>query len=185
MRAAVPPEGNESPALGGAVFFDKARRFAAAGLLLAGLCVVTGSFLDWAVITERELSVDADFGESVDLVETGQAEPFAGVEDRDGKITLAAGVALLIIAGLLVVRGRPGLAWLAFWICVAVGGIAFADYRSLDEANEVIRGIAGRQEVGAEALPGTGLTIVAAGAVLGLISSVGAVAATPRTEPHD
>lgn len=171
MRAAVPPD-----------FFDKARRFAAAGIVLAGLCVVTGSFLDWAVITERKIVADADFGEAVDLEETGQGEPFAGVEDRDGKITLAAGVVLLAAAGVLVVRRRTGVAWLAFWISVAVGGIAFADYRSLDDANEVIRGIAGRQEVGAEALPGVGLTIVAAGAVLGLISSVGAVAATPHSD---
>lgn len=180
----MPGRGSENSALGGAVFFEKARRFAAAGIVLAGLATITGSFLDWAVITERQVAGDVDFGAETDEIEPGQGEAFAGVEDRDGKITLAAGIAAIAVAAVVFARGRTGFAWVAFWISVAVGGIAFADYRSLAEANEEITGIAGRQEVGAEALPGPGLTIVAAGAVLGVISSVGAVAATPRP-PRD
>ena len=162
-------------------FFDKARRFAAAGIVLAGLCTITGSLLDWAVITEREIAEDVDFGEAVDLVETGQGEGFRGIEDRDGKLTLAGGVALVAAATLLLVRRRSGMAWAAFWIAVVIGGIAFGDYRSVSpDDDEAPGGIAGRQELGAEAQPGPGLTLVAAGAMLGVISSVGAVAATPR-----
>lgn len=180
----MPQRGTEDPPLGGAVFFDKARRFAAAGIVLAGLSVVAGSLLDWAVITERRVAEDVDFGEGVDLVGTGQGEGFRGIEDRDGRITLGGGIALIAAAVLLVVRRRSGIAWIAFWIAVAIGGIAFGDYRSISPSEgEAPGGIAGRQEVGAEAMPGAGLTLVAAGAVLGVISSVGAVAATPRVEP--
>ena len=162
-------------------FFDKARRFAAAGIVLAGLCAITGTFLDWAVITEREIATNADFGEEVELTDTGQGEAFAGIEDRDGRLTLAGGVGLIALAIALVVRKRSTFAWLAFWLSLAIGGIAFADYRTVTpEEDEAPRGILLRHEVGAEAKPGPGLTIVAAAGMLGIISSVGGVAATPR-----
>jgi hypothetical protein len=177
----MPHEGSEHSALGGADFFERARRFAAAGLVLAGLCAVTGSFLDWAVITEREVAEDIDFGVETGEIEPEQAEPFAGIEDRDGRLTLAGGIVLVVAAVLLLVQRRSGVAWFAFWVAVMIGGIAFADYRSVSPDDEAAPGgIAQRQELGGEAQPGPGLTIVAAGAMLGVISSVGAVAATPR-----
>lgn len=183
MRAATPPKGTENPALGGAVFFDRARRFAAAGIVLAGLCAIAGSFLDWAVIVERRIATNVDFGEEVDLVDTGQGEAFAGVEDRDGRLTLIGGIALIAAAVALVVRRRSTFAWLAFWVSLAIGGIAFADYRTLSpDDDEAPRGILIRQEIGAEARPGPGLTIVAAAGMLGVISAVGGVAATPRED---
>ena len=70
MRSAMP-----------ANFFDKARRFAAAGIVLAGLCAITGSFLDWAVITERQIAPDVDFGDTTDELEPGQGEAFKGVKE--------------------------------------------------------------------------------------------------------
>ncbi|HEX2196429.1 MAG TPA: hypothetical protein VHJ76_05840 [Actinomycetota bacterium] len=158
-------------------FFDKARRFAAAGIVLAGLGAITGSLLEWAVITERDVAPNIDFGEQTDEIEPGQGEPFAGVEDRDGRLTLAGGVALVAAAVALVLRKRSSFAWLAFWIALAVGGIAFADYRSLGDATT---GISSRHELGAEANPGVGLTLVAAAGMLGVISAVAGVAATPR-----
>jgi hypothetical protein len=160
-------------------FFDKARRFAAAGLLVAGSCAIVGSILDWVVITERQVAEDVDFGEDGDI-EPGQGEAFAGVEDRDGWLTLGGGIGLVAAAMTLAFVPRPGYAWLSFWVSVAIGGIAFADYRAVAGAGERTVGIVGRQGVGAEAQPAIGLTLVAVAAVLGLISAVAAVAATPR-----
>ncbi|MDQ3915900.1 MAG: hypothetical protein M3323_11345 [Actinomycetota bacterium] len=168
MRAATAPD-----------FFDKARRFAVAGLVVAGACGIAGSFLDWAVITERQVAEDVDFGESTGEIEAGQGDPFTGIEARDGWFTLAASVATIAAAVALVATRRSGYAWLAFWASVLTGGIAFADYRGL---GDVAAAISRRMEVGAEARPGVGLTLVAAGAMLGLISSVAGVAATPRAE---
>lgn len=161
-------------------FFDKARLFAAAGIVLAGLSAIGGSLLDWAVITEREVAPNIDFGEQTDEIEPGQGKAFAGIEDRDGRLTLAGGIALIAAAIALAVRKRSGFAWLAFWIALAVGGIAFGDYRSLGDATA---SISSRHELGAEASPGVGLTLVAAAGMLGVISAVAGVAATPRTEP--
>lgn len=166
-------------------FFDKARRFAAAGIVVAGLCAIAGSLLDWVVITEREVAPGVDFGAETGELEPGQGEPFSGVEDRDGRLTLAGGVALVGAAAALVVRKRTTFAWLAFWIALGIGGIAFADYRTIskvtdDENATAPSGILLRHEVGAEASPGPGLTLIAASGMLGIISAVGGVAATPR-----
>jgi hypothetical protein len=162
-------------------FFDKARRFAAAGIVLAGLCAVGGSFLDWAVITEREVAPNVDFGEDAGEIEPGQGVAFQGVDDRDGRLTLGGGVALVAAAVALLVRKKTGNAWIAFWVSLAIGGIAFADFRTIS-ANDTAapRGILIRHEVGAEASAGPGLAFVAAAGILGVISSVGGVAATPR-----
>lgn len=170
MRSAMPSD-----------FFDKARRFAAAGIVLAGLCAVTGALLDWAVITERQIAPNVDFGEETGELEVGQGEPFAGIEDRDGRLVFAGGIALIAAAVTLLVRKRTGPAWLAFWVSLAIGGIAFADYRTVSENREAPRGILLRHEVGTEATAGPGLTLVAAAGMLGIISAVGGVAATPRT----
>jgi hypothetical protein len=173
MRAAAPSG-----------YFDSARRFAAAGILLAGLCAIAGSFLEWAVITERQVAEDVDFGEDTGEIEPGQGEPFKGIEDRDGRLTLVGGIGLVAAAVALVARKRTTFAWLAFWVSLAIGGIAFADYRTVSEnEDDAPHGILLRHEVGAEANPGVGLTLVAAAGMLGVISSVGGVAATPRTDP--
>ena len=163
-------------------FFDRARRFAAAGIVLAGLCAIGGSLLDWVVITEREVARNVDFGPETDEIEPGQGEAFAGIEDRDGRLTLAGGAGLIAAATALLVRKRAGFAWLAFWIALAIGGIAFADYRTASENEDAPTGILLRHEVGEEASPGPGLTMVAAAGMLGVISAVGGVAATPRSE---
>jgi hypothetical protein len=168
MQAATAPD-----------FFDKVRRFAAAGLVVAGLCGVAGSVLDWAVITEREVADNVDFGEDAGEIEAGQGEPFTGIEARDGWFTLATGILMIVGAALLVLTRRTGYAWLAFWASVLTGGIAFADYRGM---GDVTAAISQRMDVGAEARPGVGLTLVAVAAVLGLVSAVAGVAATPRAE---
>lgn len=170
MQAAMPPS-----------FFDKARRFAAAGIVLAGLCAIGGAFLDWAVITEREVAEDVDFGAATDEIEPGQGEPFKGIEDRDGQLTLFGGIGLIAAAVGLLVRKTTGVAWLAFWVSLAIGGIAFADYRTISKNDEgAPSGILLRHEVGSEASAGPGLTLAAAAGMIGIISAVGGVAATPR-----
>lgn len=169
MRSAMPSD-----------FFDKARRFAAAGIVLAGLCAVAGSFLDWAVITEREVAPNVDFGEDTDEIEPGQGEAFRGIDDRDGLLTLAGGAALIAAAVALLARKKTGTAWMAFWISLAIGGIAFADFRTISSNDFAPRGILLRHEVGAEASPGPGIAVTAAAGMLGVLSSVGGVAATPR-----
>ncbi len=157
-------------------FFDKARVYAAVGLVLAGLCTIAGSALDWVTIVERQVAEDVDFGPGTEDIEPGQGRPFTGLEARDGWYTLAAGVVVVVAAGLLVAKKRSSYAWLAFWAAMVIGGIAFADYRGI---GDVTAAISQRMEVGAEARPAIGLTLVAAGAMVGLISAVGAVAATP------
>lgn len=161
-------------------FFDKARLFAAAGIVLAGVCAIAGTFLDWAVITERQIAPDVDFGEETTELEVGQGEPFAGIEDRDGRLVVMGGIGLIAAAAALVVRKTTGFAWLAFWVSLAIGGIAFADYRTVSDNDQAPRGILLRHEVGTEATAGPGLTMVAAAGMLGIISAVGGVAATPR-----
>lgn len=161
-------------------FFDKARRFAAAGIVLAGLCAIGGSFLDWAVITERQVAPNVDFGEDAGEIEPGQGEEFKGVDDRDGRLTLAGGIGLIAAAVALLVRKTTGTAWIAFWISLAIGGIAFADFRTISSNDAAPRGILIRHEVGAEASAGPGLAVVAAAGMLGVLASVGGVAATPR-----
>ena len=169
MRSAMPSD-----------FFDKARRFAAAGIVFAGFCAIAGSFLDWAVITQRQVAPNVDFGEETDELEPGQGEPIKGIDDRDGRLTLIGGIGLIVAAIALLVRKKTGTAWIAFWISLAIGGIAFADYRTVSENKEAPSGILLRHEVGVEASPGAGLTLIAAAGMLGVISSVGGVAATPR-----
>ncbi|MDQ4124159.1 MAG: hypothetical protein M3134_00970 [Actinomycetota bacterium] len=161
-------------------FFDKARRFAAAGIVLAGLCAIAGSFLDWAVITERQVAPNVDFGEETDEIEPGQGQAFRGIDDRDGRLTLVGGIALIAAAVALLVRKKTGTAWVAFWVSLAIGGIAFADFRTISSNDSAPRGILIRHEVGAEASAGPGLAVVAAAGMLGVLSSVGGVAATPR-----
>ena len=163
-------------------FFDKARVFAASGVLLAGLCAVAGSALDWVVIKERQVAEDADFGPETGEIEPGQGTAFRGIEDRDGWITLGGGGALVAAAVLLVLRRRSGYAWIAFWVSLLIGGIAFADYRNISDLEDAPTGIERRQEVGAEARPAIGLTVVTAAGMLGVISAVGGVAATPRPD---
>lgn len=159
-------------------FFDRARAFAVAGMVLAGACGIVGSMVDWVTIRERQVADDVDFGAATGEIEPGQGKPFTGIEARDGWFTLIAGLVVIFCSGMLFLTKRGGFAWIAFWASVVVGGIAFADYRGV---GEVTAAISQRMDVGAEAVPAIGLTLVAAAAMLGLISSVAGVAATPRS----
>ena len=154
----------------GSDFFERARAVAATGMFVAGLCAVAGSILDWVTITPPP-TVPADQAERV--------EAFTGLDVIDGRIVLAAGVVLLIAAGWLMLKAatRPGV--IGLLASVLLGGIAFADFRQIEEpSSDMMRRM---DRIGVDG-PGIGLVLVAIAAVLGLITSVAGMAASPKRD---
>lgn len=145
-------------------YFEKARTWAATGIFVAALLLIVGSFLDWIVVEELPPTIPAD--------QADNAPPFTGLEVRDGWYTLVAGVLLAGCAVALILRNRA--ARVAFLIAVVAGAITISDYRSIPGLFVELEGI------GAGAAPGVGITLATAGAMLGLVSSVTAIAASPR-----
>lgn len=159
-------------------FFDRVRAVAAALMLAAGAALIIGSVIDWVTITEAPALVeDFDFGEGNELVEEPQvSQPFTGLETTYGTYSLAGGIMLASAALLLFMRRRGKWAWLGFAAAIVAGGLAIAAYRGIaDTASPLYEqlDIVGRAE------PALGLTLVAAGAIVGLVSSAAGVAATP------
>jgi hypothetical protein len=134
------------------------------GLLLAAILLVVGSLLDWVTIDRLPETIPAD--------QARFAEPFNGLDVRDGYFTMGAGVLLALFAVGILVKGR--YAWLAFLASVVAGAVAIADYRDIDGLFREQQGIGGGID------PGIGLTLVCAGALIGVIASATAIAATPR-----
>jgi LPXTG-motif cell wall-anchored protein len=147
-------------------FFDKARSVAASLLFAAGITAALGSVLEWVTIEPPDI-----------VPATENVDPYTGTEARDGWFTLAGGVVLMGCAALLVLKRRSTWAWIGFLTSIAIGAIAFADYRGVKELDSAIAERMGR--VG-EIAPALGLTLVAAAALVGLIASIIAVAASPR-----
>jgi hypothetical protein len=82
---------------------------------------------------------------------------------------------------MLLTRRRGKWAWLGFIASVIAGGLSIAAYRAIaDESASLYREL----DLVGRASPGFGLTLVAAGAITGLIASVGGVIATPYREPE-
>jgi hypothetical protein len=147
-------------------YFDNARVWAALGLVLAATLLIVGSFLDWVTIERLPEVVPADQAE--------RAEPFSGLDIGDGFVTGGAGIVIAISAALLILKAKSSYAWLAFAAAIVGGGIAISDYRGIDQIFEDVQGI------GRGITPGAGLTMVAAGALVGLVSAVAGIAATPK-----
>ncbi len=145
-------------------YFERARAWAATGVFVAALLLVVGSFLDWVVVDVLPPTIPED--------QAHRAPPFSGFEVRDGWYVLAAGIVLAGCAIALILRGRG--ARLAFAAAIVAGAITISDYRSIPGLFVELEGI------GVGAAPGIGLTLATAGAILGLIASVAAIAATPR-----
>jgi O-antigen ligase len=99
------------------------------------------------------------------------------LEAGDGWWVLGAGIAMALLATLLVLRGKSFYAWLAFLVAILIGGIAFSDFNAVgDSSSELWR----RMDRVGDVDAGFGLTLVAAAGVIGVIASVAGVAATPR-----
>lgn len=146
-------------------FFERARAIAASVLFAAGAAAVIGSFLDWVTVEAVPPEVPGQ--------QSHRLPPFSGLELGDGWVVLGAGVVMLVGAAFIVVKGTSGYAWLTFLASVVIGGIAISDYRGIEEVHLEMEGI------GTGPNPGLGLTLVAAAGIIGLIASVGAIAASP------
>jgi hypothetical protein len=149
-------------------YFERARAWAATGLFLAGTLSIVGSFLDWVTISQLPEVIPPD--------QAARAEPFNGFDVTDGWATLAAGVVMLFAAVMLVVKARSSFAWLGFAAAVVAGGIAISDYRGIEQLFVDLEGIGGDPD------PGIGLIFIAIGSLLGLVSAVTGIAATPTTK---
>lgn len=149
-------------------YLERARAWSATGLFISGLLTIVGSFLDWVTI-----------GELPDVIPPNQAaraEPFNGLDVADGWATLVAGIVMLFAATMLVLKARSSFAWLGFVAAVVAGGIAISDYRGVEQLFIDLEGI------GRDPDPGIGLILLAIGGLLGLVSAVAGIAATPKTD---
>ena len=164
--------------------FERVRRIAVALMLAAGLVTALGSVIDWVVIAERpQLRSDFDFGsENPGIEKPTVSRPFSGVEATYGLYSLAGGVAIALGGALLAVQRRGRYALVGFAGAVVAGAIAIAAYRGIADQSSALyqhMDIVGRAE------PALGLTLVAGGAIVGLIASVLGLAATPYQAPED
>jgi hypothetical protein len=154
-------------------YFDRARKVAATGLFVAGVLAVAGSLLPWVDVTPPPVVPEA---------EAERADALIGIEISDGRVVLGAGVVIIAAAALLVLRRRPGWAWLALAASMLVGAIAISDYREVSgfrpEAG-VQPPFVRRAERAGEIDPALALILVAAAGIVGVVTSVGALAATP------
>lgn len=146
-------------------FFERARAVAASVLFAAGAAALIGSFLDWVTVEAVPPEVPQE--------QAHRLPPFSGLELGDGWAVLGAALVLLLAAFLVVMKGTSGFGWLAFLAAIVIGGIAISDYRGIEEVHLDMEGI------GSGPRPGLGLTLVAAAGMIGLIASVGAIAASP------
>lgn len=148
-------------------YFDKARGIAAAILIAAGAAALIGTFLDWVTIEPPErVPANQEF----------RLDAFTGIETSDGPIVIGAGIAVILCALAVILRKRSLYGWIAFIASILIGAIAIADYRGIDGLfyDEM-------QRIG-DPTPAFGLTLVTAAALMGLIGSVTAIAASPKVD---
>ncbi|MEA2506768.1 MAG: hypothetical protein QOH48_1386 [Actinomycetota bacterium] len=156
-------------------YFDRARAFAATGLVVTGALAVVGCFLKWVTFSLVEAP-------GTHTTQSASA-PIVGTKVSDWKAVFAAGVVVIIFALLLVIRKRSRYAWICFLASMVIGAIAVADYRGLgDPTSGFLRGLehALHTTVQGRAQPGIGLTLVAISGVGGLIASIVGIAASPH-----
>lgn len=149
-------------------FFDRARAWAATALFVAGGLAVVGAAVDWVTVTPPPVLPPG---------EAPRTDPYTGLEAGDGWWVLGAGIAMAVLATLLVLRSRSLYAWLAFLVAILIGGIAFSDFNAVgDSSSELWR----RMDRVGDVDAGFGLTLVAASGVIGVIAAAAGIAATPR-----
>lgn len=165
-------------------FFDRARAVAVAVMIAAGVAIMIGSFLEWVSLSDVPDRVeDADFGAGEDFEDEQQrTEPVSGTETPYGINALVAGAVLIAAALVLLGRRRGKWAWLGFLAAVIAGGLTITAYRGIADTSSPLY-----QELDlvGRARPGFGLTLVATGAIAGLVAAVGGVIATPYREPEE
>lgn len=156
-------------------YFDRARRVAATGVFVSGLLAVVGSLLPWVDVTPPPIVPEA---------EAERADALIGIEISDGRVVLAAGVVMMAAAALLVLRRRPAWAWLALAAAMLVGAIAISDYRDISgfrPEEGVQPPFVRRAERAGEIDPAFAMILVAGAGIIGVVASVGALAATPSS----
>jgi hypothetical protein len=149
-------------------YFERARAWASTGLVLAGALLVAGSLLDWVSVDQLPGTIPSE--------QARFAEPFNGFDVGDGYVTSGVGIVLAGCAVMIMLKAKSSFAWLAFFASIVAGSIAISDYRDIAGLFEEFGGI------GRGLSPGIGLTMVAVGAVIGFVSSVAAIAGTPKTD---
>lgn len=142
-------------------------------MLAGGLAAIVGAFLDWVTLTLPP-TVPAD--------QRDRAVPFTGMDTDDGKWILIGGALLILCGVILYMRKRSLWAWLGFLASVTIGAIAIADYRAI---GSVTSDLSRQMDVVGEPSPAVGITLVAAAALVGLISSLAGVAASPSPQEDD
>ena len=147
--------------------FDRARSVAAAFLVAAGAAVILGTVLDWVTI---------ELPPTVPENQQAATEPFTGLETKSAPYLLIGAGALILLALLLVARRKSLYAWLAFLTSMMIGGIAFQNYRGIDELFYMQMERIGNPD------PALGLMLVAAGGVVGVIAGAAGVAAIPPAD---
>ena len=149
-------------------YFEKARIWACTALFLGAALLFLGSFLDWVSVSTLPETIPSD--------QIRFAEPFNGFDVGDGWVTAGAAIVMWFCAVMVVLKAKSSFAWLAFIASIVAGAVAISDYRDISGLFEQFGGI------GRGISPGAGITLVAAGALISLVSSVAAVAATPKTD---
>lgn len=149
-------------------YFEKARAWASTVLVIAASLLVVGSFLDWVSVERLPDTIPAD--------QARFAEPFNGFDVTDGYVTTGAAVVIAFCAVMIMLKAKSSYGWLAFFASMVAGAVAISDYRDISGLFEQFGGI------GRGVSPGIGIALVAIGALLGLVSAVAAVAASPSTD---
>lgn len=157
-------------------FFERARRIAVAVLLAAGAAIVIGGVLDWATLERCPEIVEGSTFDESELEEPPPC-PLRGIDTTEGKAAVVGGFVMLFAAIMLTLRERSGYAWLAFTSAIVAGSSAIAAYRGIGDANSSISRRFGLIDAYEVAL---GLNLVAAAAMVAMVASITALAATPR-----
>jgi hypothetical protein len=156
--------------------FDRARVWAAAGLVASGGAAILGAVLDWVTITDVPPNPQTPQAEKE--VSEG-AVPFNGVEEGDGWIVIVFGVLLILLAVVLLLRRRGFIAGLALLSAVVIGAIGISDYRAIGDPNsELVR----EMELVGNPDPGVGIMLVAASGIIGLVAAVVGLISTPKAQ---
>ena len=144
--------------------FDKARSIAAAFMVAAGAAVILGTVLDWVTVTPPPI---------IPVDQIPNTEPFTGLETKSAPYLLIGAGAVILTALLLVARRKSFYAWLGFLASMITGGIAFQNFRGINELFfEQMEGVG-------EPDPAMGLFLVVAGAVVGVIAAAAGAAGAP------